>query len=112
MMKQIVLAAAIGVVSLAFGACSTSKVEAIDWNRPFKPWTGPAPVFLHNLAIANGPHPFVVYENYEDEPTRFIFRPRNVIYEETDNGTGGGDEGYVDYGYYDMGGGGGGGGEE
>jgi len=105
MVKQLLSLAALAAVSLALGACAESNVAIPDWNRPFKPMTGPAPVFLHNLAIANPPYPHDSYPNFEDEPTRFIFHPRNVTYDETDNGTGG-DQGFVSYPGGDQGGGG------
>jgi hypothetical protein len=112
MLKHVLCLSALAAAALALAACSGPNVPVTDWSRPFQPLTGKPPVFLHNLAIANPPYPRDRYANYEDEPTRFIFRPRNVTYEETDNGTGNADQGadygaYGDYGAYDMGGGGG-----
>jgi hypothetical protein len=67
---------------------------------------GQPPTFSHDLAIANPPYPLDTYGDYTEEPTRFEFRPRNVIYEEpTDNGAAATDQGgYEDMGGYDMGG--------
>jgi hypothetical protein len=96
--------AALAAVSLALMACAGQNVAPVDFNRPFEPWTGPAPVFNRNLAIANPPHPHARYENYEDEPTRFTYRPRNVVPDETDDGTGAEDQAY-DFSADDMGGG-------
>ncbi len=110
MLKLVLSLATLTAVALSLGACA-SNPGPVDFNRPFKPLTGPAPVFLHNVIIANAPYPHDYYPNYEEEPTRFIFRPRNVVYEETDDGTGGNDQAidygdYGDYGGYDAGGGG------
>jgi hypothetical protein len=93
---------ALTAMTVALGACAATNTDtrAVDWNRPFQPAAGSAPVFLHNMAIANQPYPRDVYANFWEEPTRFEFRPRNVIYEDdTDNGTGAVEEGG------DMGGG-------
>jgi hypothetical protein len=114
MLKSALSLAVLAAVSLAVAACAETNVAPVDWNRPFTPMTGPPPVFLHNVAIANPPYPHDLYVNYEDEPTRFIFRPRNVIYDETDDGTGNADQsadytgygGNGDYGAYDTGAGG------
>ena len=110
MLKHVLSLAGLVAFSLAVAACA-SNPGPVDFNRPFKPMTGPAPVFLHDLAIANAPYPHDNYVNYEDEPTRFIFHPRNVNYDETDDGTGGNNQAvdygaYGDYGGYDTGGGG------
>ncbi len=110
MLKHVLSLAALASVALAVAACA-SDPGPVDFNRPFKPLTGPAPVFLHDVTIVNAPYPHDSYPNFEDEPTRFIFRPRNVIYDETDDGTGGNDQAvdygdYGDYGGYDAGGGG------
>jgi hypothetical protein len=96
-------------VVLAMGACAMDpNTSAVNWNRPYQPLAGPPPTFSHDLAIANPPYPRDVYGDYMDEPTRFEFRPRNVIYEETpDNGAASEEQGgYQDFaGGYDMGGG-------
>jgi len=85
--------------SLALAACATpAPAPAVDWNRPFAPVANSRPVFLHNMAIANQPYPLEVYVDYLDEPTRFEFRPRNLIYlDDTDDGTGA-DQTAADYG--------------
>jgi hypothetical protein len=96
-------------LAIALGACATATTDtkAVDWNRPFQPATGTPPIFLHDMAIANPPHPREAYVNFWEEPTRFEFRPRNVIYdEETDNGTGGADQGGFEDNGGDMGDGG------
>jgi hypothetical protein len=109
MLKPVLSLAILATVSLALAACA-SNPGPVDFGRPFRPMTGPAPEFLHNVLIANAPYPHDAYPNYEEEPTRFIFRPRNVIYDETDDGTGGTDEAmdygdYGDFGGFDAGGG-------
>ena len=106
MLRLALSLAVLAALPMVLCACSGSNVAAVDWNRPFTPMTGPAPVFLHDVAIANPPYPRDHYVNYEDEPTRFIFRPRNLVTDDTDNGTGGGDQGGEDYGNYDTGEGG------
>ena len=68
-------------LSLMLGACATPA--------PVEPVTMHTPLLLHDMAIANPPHPQVRYVDYMDEPTRFEFRPRNIIMlDETDDGTG------------------------
>jgi len=86
--------------ALALAACATpAPAPAVDWNQPFQPTVSRPPVFLHNMAIANPPHPWALYLDYMDEPTRFEFRPRNLILldDNADNGTGA-DETAGDYG--------------
>ena len=80
----------LGGLALAVAACATPTVQPVDWNRPIVPLTGKPPVLMHDMAIANPPHPQVRYADYEEEPTRYIFRPRNIVTNDdgTDNGTG------------------------
>jgi len=77
-------------LALALAACAApAPAPAVDWNRPFENVTNSRPVFLHNMAIANQPYPHDHYVDYLDEPTRFEFRPHNLILlDEPDNGTG------------------------
>jgi hypothetical protein len=103
MLRMALSLVVVAAVPLAMAACAGPNVAVVDWGRPFKPMTGPAPVFLHQVAIVNAPYPRDAYPHYEDEPTRFIFRPRNVIDEEVDDGTGGVDPA-GDGGDYDLGG--------
>jgi len=83
MIKRAACALLTAAVALALAACATPSTTAApaDWNRPFVE-TPKAPVFLHDMAIANPPHPQPLYANYTDEPTRFEFHPRNMIYDE------------------------------
>jgi hypothetical protein len=87
------------VASLALGACAAPTA-------PFQVSQSDAPVMAlpeyrqltRAQAKANPPHPWVMYEDYEMEPTRFVFRPRNLPPEEH---PGADDGGYSeDYGYY------------
>ena len=90
-------------LSLALAACATpAPAPVADWNRPYEPVASP-PVFLHNMAIANQPYPHDLYLDYMAEPTRFEFRPRNLIVLDEDNGTAA-DQTAADYGA-DTGGG-------
>ena len=84
--------------ALALAAYATSApVPVADWNRPYEPATASPPVFLHNMAIANQPYPHDLYLDYMAEPTRFEFRPRNLIVLD-ENGDAGADQSAVDYG--------------
>ena len=89
MMNRAACALLTAAVTLALAACATPSTTATptDWNRPFVE-TKQVPVFQHDMAIANPPHPQPHYINYADEPTRFEFHPRNVIYDEPANDNG------------------------
>jgi hypothetical protein len=95
-------------LSLALGACATPA--GVDWSKPETPLVTYPPTFLHNMVIVNPPHPQVLYADYMEEPTRFVFRPKNIVWlEEEDQGADNGGDmgGYDDGGGYDGGGGGG-----
>ncbi len=100
-MTRILSVCVLAGLSLALGACT---MPGVHWSRPVMPAVSYPPVLLHDMAIANPPHPLLLYADYMDEPTRFVFRPRNIIMLEEDNGTGV-DETAVDAGAYDAGGG-------
>jgi hypothetical protein len=95
----------LALTSLALAACAAPTAPTA-WNLPTEN-NMPQPNLLTRAEEkANPPHPYAYYPNFEDEPTRFIFRPRNVVTEED---AGNGDNGdYGDYGDYgdfgDMGG--------
>jgi hypothetical protein len=98
--------------SLALGSCAaqTPSPSAAQWEMPVVPLKD-VPRLTRAEMKANPPHPWVAYEDYTMEPTRFVFRPRNLPPEEhgdnADNGDNGdyGDFGYGDFGYGDFGGG-------
>ena len=106
-MTRFVASLCLASLALSVAACATQPPVVDDWNRPFKE---PAvkPVLIHDMAIANPPHPRPNYVDYTDEPTRFIFRPRNVPVDTTtddgsgdttaDNGAGNMGGGYVENG--------------
>lgn len=94
----------LALTSLALAACAAPPTTAAPWNFP----TGPveeSPRLTRAEKLTNPPHPSVYYEDYNMEPTRFIFHPRNIIPDEAnaDNGdtgdTGAGDMGGGDVGY-------------
>ena len=104
MTRKTMSVCALSGLALALAACATpAPGPTVDWNRPFEPATSSPPVFLHNMAIANQPYPRSIYIDYMDEPTRFEFRPHNLILLDEDNGTGA-DQAAADYGA-DTGGG-------
>ena len=77
----------LALTSLALAACTAPPTTAAPWNFP----TGPveeSPRLTRAEKLTNPPHPFVNYEDYNMEPTRFIFHPRNIIPDEAnaDNG--------------------------
>jgi hypothetical protein len=103
MIKQTLGIILLAAVSAALAACAApAGAEPLDWNRPFQPMTR-VPVFSHDMAIANPPHPQPYYVDYMDEPTRFEFHPRNLMEEPADEGTE--EQPAADYGTLDGGGG-------
>ena len=88
MTRIVTVACLVAAASLSLIGCATPSTTAtpMDWNRPFTEPTKPVE-FSHDMAIANPPYPRPMYINYMDEPTRFEFHPRNVIYDEPDEGT-------------------------
>ena len=94
------------LASLALGACAAPTV-APSTTRFDTTTVVPLPDYPRLTRAemkANPPHPDVLYEDYTMEPTRFIFKPRNLPPEEhPGNDPVNGD--YGDYGYEDYGGG-------
>ena len=87
------------LASLALGACATATPPVVSWEMPAVPLPE-YPRLTRAESKANPPHPDMMYEDYNMEPTRFIFRPRNVATDDTnaDNGNDTGDLGYQDFG--------------
>lgn len=94
MIKRAACTLLTAAITLALAACATPSTTAssADWNRPFVE-TQQVPQFQHDMAIANPPHPQPMYANYTDEPTRFEFHPRNVIYDDPNADNGNADNG-------------------
>lgn len=92
--------------SLALGACAAPTPPTTSWDMPKVPMED-YPRLTRAESKANPPHPWVAYEDYMMEPTRFVFHPRNVQTDETDNN--GDNEGNEDVANEDFGGGMGGG---
>jgi len=94
--------------SMALAACATPPTTAVQWGTPKEPLPDyPQPT--HAEKLANPPSAFVLYEDYNEEPTRFIFQPRPPIVDENGNNTADngdtGDYGYEDNGFLDLSGG-------
>ena len=94
------------LASLVFGACATTTPPATSWDMPAVPLPE-YPRLTRAESKANPPHPDLLYEDYNMEPTRFIFRPRNVPTDQNDNnadnGNDAGDFGAQDFGGTDAG---------
>src|ERR1051325_3316769 len=96
----------LAVCSLAVAGCATQQVPSAQFNAPVAGLPD-VPRLTHAEKLANPPHPFLLYEDYEMEPRGFIFRPRPAATDEnnTDNGDTG-DAGAEDTGnYLDLSGG-------
>src|ERR1043165_1472727 len=95
----------LAVCGLAVAGCTAQQVPSAQFNEPAAGLPD-VPRLTHAEKLANPPHPFAVYEDYEMEPTRFIFQPRLPAVDENGDAVDNGDYGEEDTGnYLDLSGG-------
>jgi hypothetical protein len=79
----------LAATSVMIGACASEKPATahVNWSYPGEPQPTASTKPLMRLAtLPMNPAPAAPLEDYTEEPTRFIFRPRIIILDE-DTGT-------------------------